>query len=361
MEMWNFSSFPNFRFVNTDNQGREFGVVLVKGTYDIGDGFLKVSGEQAPVLFEDVYHGEANNSSLWMPSDVVAKKPRTDIIMNAVARPPGGRPLKKWTCGIKIGGGAHRFERRLRVCGTRHWIPVWSRPETLRSLGRGAGAFRGWTLGEPEETMEVPIRYEFAYGGVMSKEDAVSNNVSREAYEYNPVGCGWIEDASPRDAPLPAPQIEAVESPPLQPMRHAAPGGFGPIPPSWLPRRPLGGTYDERWQKEVWPRWPADYDFAYNNSAPPAMIYPAYLAGDETVVLDGICSIGAIRFSLPEVTMTLGILRDETMLLKTMDLDTLFLEVADLDPLEHRVFVTWRTTFDQLDADRIALVMGTRS
>ena len=71
--------FPNFRDYSMDNTGREFGVIIVKGTFEIGeDGQLAVAEEQAPMLFEDTCHGAVNESSLRHPSDLVPVKPTAE-------------------------------------------------------------------------------------------------------------------------------------------------------------------------------------------------------------------------------------------------------------------------------------------
>ncbi|KQP26504.1 hypothetical protein ASF27_21130 [Methylobacterium sp. Leaf102] len=352
MEMLNLSPFPNLRFYNTDSQGREFGVLLVKGTYDIAaDGSLAIADEQEPLVLTDTYHGALNSSSLRLPSDVVPKKPRSDIILNAVARSPDGAARPSWICGIRV-EGEHVLETRLRVTGPRMWEPVWGVSEQARatmSVAEKRRVFGGWRLGEPEPVREVPIRYEHAYGGLLTRPGADGKEPFLEADEHNPIGCGWIApDLTPIDAAMPAPQIEAADEPILEPHRRYSPAGLGPIPPAWLPRRPLGGTYDAHWQAHVWPNWPADYDFAYYNSAHPDLIYPDLLIGNETVRLSGLGGEDGQRIiRLPSHMIVLHVAYAEgDPQIAGMDLDTLFIDVADPDAGWHRVFLTWRATFD---------------
>lgn len=352
MDMRNFTPFPNLRFYGSDSQGRDFGVFVAKGTYAVGaDGVLEVAEEQAPLVLADRYHGDPNASSLWLPSDLVPKKPRSDVIVNAVARAPGGRPSPSWLCGIRVEGGARRLEKKLRVTGPRAWEPVHE------DDGRGRGRFLGWRLTEPEPVLEVPLRYELAYGGVQRRPGEDGEAVC-EADERNPIGRGWIDAGlTPRDAPVPAPQIEDPADPVADPARSHAPQGLGPIPPAWLPRRPLGGTYDARWRAEVWPNWPADYDFAYHNSAHPDLIHPGFLAGDEEIRLIGLDGGARPRvLRLPGHRLELALdLAEGGSVRFTMDLDTLLLDIADPDPAEYRIFLTWRATFAASGVTGLAL------
>ncbi|KQP24991.1 DUF2169 domain-containing protein [Methylobacterium sp. Leaf100] len=364
MEMLNLSPFPNLRFYNTDSQGREFGVLLVKGTYDIAaDGSLAIADEQEPLVLTDTYHGALNSSSLRLPSDVVPKKPRSDIILNAVARSPDGAARPSWTCGIRV-EGKHVLETRLRVTGPRMWEPVWGVSERARatmSVAEKRRVFGGWRLGEPEPVREVPIRYEYAYGGLLTRPGADGKEPFLEADEHNPIGCGWIApDLTPIDAAMPAPQIEAADEPILEPHRRYSPAGLGPIPPAWLPRRPLGGTYDAHWQAHVWPNWPADYDFAYHNSAHPDLIYPGLLIGNETVRLSGLGGEDGQRvIRLPGHAIVLEVTRaGGSAHVALIELDTLYLNVADPDPRRHRAHLSWRTIFDHREVEALTFLLA---
>jgi hypothetical protein len=344
MELRNLTPFPNLRFYGADNRGHEFGVLFAKGTYAVAaDGALVLAEEQAPPVFTDTYHGELNASSLRLPSDIVPRKPRSDVIVNGVARPPGGAPSPSWLCGIRV-DGRHRLEKRLRVTGPRWWEPVFEERED----DQGGRRFRHWRLTEPEPVAEVPIRYELAYGGLLAR-PGENGEPFHEAYEPNPIGRGWLDEAlTPRDRPVPAPQIEAADDPVAEPMRHHRPQGLGPIPPAWLPRRPLGGTFDARWQAETWPNWPEDYNFAYHNSAHPDLIHPGFLDGDEEIRLVGLDGgTGPRRLRLPGHRLQLALDGgdDHGRRLVPMELDTLVIDVADPDPEEHRVFLSWRANF----------------
>ncbi len=349
----NHMPFPNFRFYAMDNAAREFGVIIVKGTFEIGeDGQLAVAEEQAPMMFDDACHGDVHESSLWHPSDIVPVKPTADIIVNAVARAPDGRPLPRWECGIRVEGPEGALvEKRLRVTGSRRWEPRWKLRLTeseRRDWRRYRPLFAGWALSEPEPVTEVPLRYELAYGGTVPTGTDDEGKPRFACDRRNPIGCGLLDpEWTDHTAPQPAPRIEALDDPVREPYRRYAPQSFGPIPPDWQPRLPKGGTYDGRWIDEVWPNWPADYDFAYHNSAHPDMVCPRHLRPGDRVVLDNlVADQPRLTLTLPELQPVAGLVTaDGRAARRAMVLDTLFLDVGGRRQ-DARAFLSWRTTFE---------------
>lgn len=358
----NFTVFPNLRYYNTDNRGREFGIVVVKATYEIkADGSLAIAEEQAPVVFTDLCHGAVNVSALWHPSDMVPRKPRGDLIVNAVAHAPGGRPARDWLCGVRVEGRTKRLERMLRVTGPRSWEPRWLRQLTEEQAADWRShrkLFKGWVLSQPEPVTRVPVRYELAYGGLLPKGEDDAGRPVVDANHFNPIGRGWIDpEWTDHTRPVPAPQIEAVDRPVGDPYEVLLPQGLGPIPPAWLPRRTLGGTYDQHWKDHVWPNWPADYDFAYHNSANPGLLWPGFFDGVERITLLNLVE-GAeeVRLRLPGSTIRADLLRpDGARDRRTMDLDTVFLDIGAPDPDDHRVFLCWRIQFEPDVFSEVAL------
>lgn len=365
MKLENFTPFPNLRFFASDATGREFGVLLVKGTYKIrSDGTLTPARIQEPLSFTDDYEGEVNLSSLRMPSDIVPKKPRADVILRAEARAPGGKPLASWIVAVRV-EGRHVLEKRLRVTGPRRWEPQWGVSagvlETLSPSERRR-AFAGWRLGDPEPATSIPIRYEAAFGGLQDKRSTDSDAPFFVADERNPIGCGWLDcDAIPSEHPVPAPQIEAADDPIGEPFQDHVPVGFGAIPPAWLPRRPLGGTFDQNWIDTIWPDWPPDYSYGYHQSAHPDLIYPEHLTGEETVRLTGLGGQGGERvIRLPGHMVIAELERhDGEIVCGPMELDTLLIDVADEDPARHRVHLSWRISFAHGSAQRLAAALVT--
>jgi hypothetical protein len=353
-ELVNETPFPNFRYYSTDNQGQEFGIIIVKSTWEIApDGTLVPAEEQAPMVFTDLCHGALNTSSLWHPSDLVPKKVATDILLNAVARAPNGEPAPEWICGFEVLGAPQGLIRHaLRVTGPRFWRAKWKRqpaPEDLRAGRHDRKDSEGWALTPPEPVTALPLRYEFAFGGAVPRgQDDAGVPLTEDSHE-NPIGRGWL-DAQWSDPAVdhPAPQIEFAGAPITDPFTPSRPAGVGPIPPAWLPRRPLGGTYDQNWQDNIWPNWPLDYSFAYHNSAHPSLICQGFLSGAESFRLHGFWSVPAPQeVRLPGVAMNVTLLaEDQEPQTRAMALDTVFFDIAAPERKDARVFLCWRLDFE---------------
>jgi hypothetical protein len=193
----------------------------------------------------------------------------------------------------------------------------------------------GWKLSRPEPCTEVPLQYEYAYGGIFKHREG------EEVFEQNPVGIGFaLAKKADHHVPMLAPQIESPAEPITSLDQTPAPQGLGVIAKAWLPRRKLAGTYDEKWKKERWPELPEDFNFSYYNSAPPDLIYPGYLKGDEKILLKGLSRDGILAFVLPGYQMGL-LLRHEdgSMAPAGLLLDTMLIDVP-----ENKVYLTWRAT-----------------
>ncbi|MGV1804224.1 DUF2169 family type VI secretion system accessory protein [Agrobacterium vitis] len=353
-ELINLTPFPNFRYYSRDNKDREFGIVIVKATYELdAAGHLVEAEEQAPMMFTDKCHGAVNVTALWHPSDLVPNKPATDLIVNATAHAPGAKPISDWLCGITIrNGGAELLSKQLRVTGPRQWQPVWKRRLNEREASewqQHRKLFDRWELSEPSPTTAVPLRYEYAFGGEVQKGLDDDGAPIFDTDHHNPLGRGKInQDWTDHTQPVVAPQIEAPNDPIREPYKSYRPQSFGPIPPAWLPRRPLGGTYDEHWQESVWPAWPADYSFAYHNSAHPDLVIKPYLRGNEQIILTGLThSTETYAIDLPGEQAIVDFVREDgTIEREKMHLDTVFLDIASAKQRDWRVYLSWRVNFE---------------
>lgn len=352
-EIINFTPFPNFRYYSRDTADNAFGIVIVKASYEIAaNGDLLAAEEQAPMMFTDKCHGEVNVTSLWHPSDLVPNKPATDLIINAVARAPGGQPSPSWECGISVqSAGQSLVSKRLRISGPRHWRPVWKRAlsETdANEWQKHLRHFSKWELSEPEPIIAVPLHYEYAYGG-LAEVEGDDGERRTDTNHHNPLGRGRINpDFTDHTKPVPAPQIEAIDDPIVEPYKDYTPENIGPIPPAWLPRRPLGGTYDQAWLDSRWPAWPEDYNFRYHNSAPAGLAVEPYLRGGETVTVTGMSAAEELRFRLPSQTMIARFARRaaDGWEAVNMNLDTVFLDFGSGREQDWRVYLTWRVNFE---------------
>lgn len=318
MEILNATPFTPLLFESQDVDGDDFFVFVLKGTFEIVQGSpLKPCVDQAPLVVADEYHGDPLASSVRVESDVVPMKYASDITVEAVAHAPESRPARYWTVGVEVG----RLRKELRVTGPRFWRP---------------GVLTGWSLDEPEKTLEVPLRYERAFGGTYWRDQEPF------PFEANPVGKGHFDPrAIDRRKTCEAPQIEALDDPITVPGLNHEPQGFGPIAKHWVPRRNLCGTADEAWLAERWPKLPKDFDFAYYNGAHPDLIYPGMLRGDESVTLENLHPRGTTRFQLPGYQFdVVAIDTDDYAVRPAMFLDTFHIDMPNL-----RAFLVWRGTF----------------
>lgn len=328
MRVRNLTPFAQLVYANEDAQGRQFDILIVKQSYHLTEDFrLQQSPEQEPLNFSDTCFGEVNVTSLRYPSDLVPYKPATDVIVIADAFAPGGRAAPEWEVSVQAGP----VLQRLQVSGPRAWH---------RRL-------RGWQLSDPQPVMRVPLRHEFAYGGECpGPDDRILTD------ERNPIGKGFVHpETQPQDQPITAPQVLAFGMALTDPFERQEPVGFGPIPPAWLPRRPLGGTYDDDWLANTWPHWAADYDFEFHNSAAQGMKAKGFLQGDEVIRLVGLHpERPEISFQLPGDTVIAHLIdhNDQRRMVR-LNLDTVYVDILDVAPEDCLISLTWRMAF--LDAD----------
>lgn len=316
--------FAYLIYANEDAQARLFDILIVKATYVLDEaGYLVPDIEQEPLNFSDRCYGEVNVTSLRAPSDLVPFKPAADVIVNAVACAPGTEPQAKWTSSLRVG----KQSWALDITGPRDWLP--------RRKGK-------WELSDPEPIRTVPLTYDMAFGGEFAKADGTIVTDER-----NPLGRGHFDPSAEGRDPVPAAQVLWAGAKMTRSGELVEPASFGAIPPAWLPRRLLGGTYDAAWLEQVWPHWAKDYDFAFHNSAHPRLVCSDGLTGKEQIQLMNLHPEAEdISFSLPG---------DEVLAMFTdfdgqrkwipLRLDTMLIDLADKPLSELRVQLTWRVPF----------------
>ncbi|MGO4870622.1 MAG: DUF2169 domain-containing protein [Roseiarcus sp.] len=284
--------------------------------------------EQPPILLQDVFYGEPNASSLRRQSDLAPGRLATDVTFEAIARAPEGKLLPSWPVAVMIGG---RAAAAFEVRGPAHWEPTG-----LRS--------RNWRLSDPARVSEIPVRYEFAYGG--SALDAEG----KEAYfEFNPVGRGYLGAMSPQGRTREAPQLGlAADFANAAPQKPWTVVGLGPVGRAWLPRRIEAGTFDDAWKRERWPRMPADYSLGYWNCAPPSLRFSPWLRGDETVRAVGLRhDPRPYEFTLPGARAACLMARNDGLRSEELPLalQSVHIDIASADSSLHRVSLTWGASF----------------
>lgn len=310
-ELMNSTPFVPLHFESIDAKLNHFGVLVVRGSFDIENGKrLRLAKEQESIILEDQYFGDPTSSSLRFDSGLSPYKPHTDILVEATAYSPSGQPEESWVSFLRVGS----IQKSLLVTGPRQW---------QRKLGIPR-------LTPIEPIASLPVRYEHTFGGVRSDGDRFASN---------PVGMGYENKLNGHAVPVP--QILPVELDSPVFGKVLSPVGLGPIPPSWQPRLQRAGTYDSAWKETRAPYLPTDFSFEFYNVASEGMRFDGFAHGDEVFFLQNLSRERELRFGLPKIQMvTLIQFEDGRIIPSPINLDTIEIEVE-----RKKVFLQWRAIF----------------
>jgi len=319
MELINSTRMIAGYTLGLEPSGRELLVVVVKGTFRIpsrSGETLRLHEEQAPLVMSDVFFGEPGLSAPRYEVDFAPRKHRCDVLLNATAYAPEGRPATRVTVGARIGAWSKSFD----VVGDRVWEA---------GLG-GIGA----SVTTP--FVQMPISYDRAFGGTDSKSEDPADHA---AYMLNPVGRGfhkrlkseWVDGS-------PLPNTEETGNAVTWVEGNYRPMSFGAIGRHWEPRYKYAGTYDQQWFDRVFPFLPDDFDEQYYQAAPLDQQLPKPV-GEQLVTLVNLTPDGQRQFVLPHFEAPIHIFpkkgeREDF----TAQCDTILIE-----PDAERVTMTWRT------------------
>src|SRR5208283_338597 len=90
--------------VATDKEGRDHCVVVVKGTFDVGDsGHPRPAEKQEPLVLTDLHHGDPASTSIKYECEFAMFKPRADVIVNGQAYAQKGKLVQEVTVALVIG------------------------------------------------------------------------------------------------------------------------------------------------------------------------------------------------------------------------------------------------------------------
>ena len=318
----------SLQFVNTTGRpaawalgfqadGRERLTVIAKSTYrmPLAGEQVELGVEQQPLIEADRFTGEPGLSAPVLETDFAHTKPRCDVIVVGHATAPAGQAVQHLTVGLRVG----TLLKQLQVSGRRHW----------------RSSLLGWHASEPEAFQRLPLSYDLAYGGTDRTHEAEGRT---RTFEANPVGMGHWPDRQDL-AGLPLPCLEPVGEHLSSPLGQVAPVSLSPVGRNWLPRRRLAGTYDEHWVTHTAPLWPADFDEAYFQCAPPDQQMP-FPVGGEPVVLQHLSAEGRRAFHLPVAPLPVTFVPHQgRALVQQAVIDTIVLE-----PDAQRFTLTYRST-----------------
>ncbi len=318
--MWAIENRTPFAAERTwviDKDGAKRWVVAVKGTYDIlEDQRTRLSELQEEPLLLPQYRGEPGNSSLLHEVDLTAPKTATDVLLNAVAHAPGGKPTPLLDVSFQVGP----IKKHLHVLGDRQW-----KRNLLGSLA----------MTPPKPFTSMPLVYERAFGGMDTLADDASEH---RLHASNPVGRGFVTRALHAEEKA-LPNVEDPRQLISSWKDRPHPAGVGAIATYWSPRKEWAGTYDAHWKKTRFPLFPADFDERFHQCAPADQQVPGFLTGGERVELVNLSTRPLLRFALPKVWLVFKTLFGRRAVEHRARLHTVILE-----PEVPRVMLVWHTS-----------------
>lgn len=317
MELINSTRMVAGCTMGMEPSGRELLVVVVKGTFAIPTeqgAALKLHAEQLPLVMSDEFHGEPGLSAPKYEVDFAPRKLRCDVLLNGSAHAPEGKPAERVTVGIRIGNWSKSFA----VVGDRFWY--------------SAGGIRS-TAPKPFTTM--PISYDRAFGGSDLRHEDPAQHA---AFMFNPSGRGFHKHKIPEWLHAsPLPNTEERDRAVTSPDGAYRPMAFGPIGRHWEPRYKYAGTYDQKWQDEIFPFLPPDFDEQYYQAAPPDQQLSKPV-GEQRVTLLNLTEDGRRDFLLPHFEAPIHVFPKKGARENlTAELDTIVIE-----PELERVTMSWR-------------------
>lgn len=317
MEFINATRMTSGFNMGLESSGREFLVVVIKGTFVLPrpNEQVRLADEQMPLIMADTFTGNPGFSALVQEMDFALRKHTCDVLLTGHARAPQGRAVTRMRAGLRVGS----VEKTFDVVGDRVWQAR-------------LGTFKA---SEPLPFTEMLVSYDRAFGGTdLYSEDTTEHDV----YLLNPVGRGWHKHLKSKWVDgSPLPNIEVIGEGVSCPSDKRAPIALGPLGRSWQQRVRFAGTYDDEWLDNVFPFLPHDFDDRYYQAAPNDQQMPLP-QGPMEVALGGFTIDGPRQFTLPYLDVPVRVFpkRGEREDL-TAKLDTI---VFDTDA--ERFTMSWR-------------------
>lgn len=241
----NTTPFLAETFPYADKHAVKWCVAVVRATYDVDEeGNCTPAKEQLPFVFADTHYGDPETTSIRVESDFVPVKPHCEVVLDAMAMAPGGRPAQ----AVEVGLFGPNLQKRAIVTGQRRWF-------------RGG---LGIQSSSPVPFTSMPLAWHLTFGGW----DRTDPDPARHRSDaVNPIGSGFLVGQGNVDGTL-LPSVEDPQSRLRTWNDRPRPIGFGPVPRFAKERARYAGTYDKHWMENVLPFLPQDFDDRYFQAAP---------------------------------------------------------------------------------------------
>lgn len=335
MEFVNTTSMAAGYTVGMDADGREFLVLVVKGTFvlPVASDPVQLHPQQEPLVLADTFTGKSGLSAPQHEADYALRKQACDVLLLGSAYAQNGRPAVRVPVMLQVGP----MKKEFCVVGDRVW----------------QASLSGIRASSPRPFTRMPLTYDVAFGGMDTESEDPSEH---DAYMLNPAGRGfrkhlraaWVDGR-------PLPNTEEHGSEVTWPANPYAPMAFGPLGRSWRQRARFAGTYDQQWLDHQFPFLPRDFNDRFHQAAPADQQLP-HPTGPLPVMLGNLTDDGLRQFALPSFEASVTIFpkhgeREDVI----ATLDTLLFE-----PDHGRFSMSWRVTRPlQRDLFEIAqLVVG---
>lgn len=314
MQLVNKTPFDVFVLASQIDPPRPSATIVVKATFAIAPDAVAEplpDEEQDKMQADQPYMDEIGRSLSWA-NDLEPLKPFAEVVVHGGVFPPGGRPAPTAQAAVRIG----EWEKRVVAFGDRVW--------TTGADGRPAPT-------EPVPFSVMPLRWEYAFGGLDDDRNPMGRGIDSEieiAQGTRGIALPNIEDpaalvASPGDRPHPV--------------------NLAPMPPSFMERFRKLGTRDKRWSTFRAPLPPDDFDPAHHNAAPEDQQFAAAFRGDEAIEVEGLHpEHERLRFQLAGLRLRAFMVRQEDKAEPTVEETPLDIDTLALMPDQDKLVALWR-------------------
>jgi hypothetical protein len=295
----NTTAFLAETFPYQDKRCIKFCIAVVRATFDVdADGKCWPSEEQTPFVFADMHYGDPETTAVRVETDFAPVKPSCEVLLDAMAVAPGGRPVET----LQVGLFGPNLQKRAIVSGQRRWF------------GGGLGVHP--SAATPFASM--PLGWHLTFGGWDRTDPDPARHRSDSA---NPIGTGYLARQGRLDGTL-LPSIEDPRSRMEFWNDRPTPIGFGPVPRFAKTRARYAGTYDQHWIENVRPFLPQDFDDHYFQAAPEDQWLDTLSEG-MTFECRNMNASGRFKVVLPKLNVPVRFVFDDRTENKSIDPDTL--------------------------------------